>query len=229
MKSIDLLKELEKYPIFTINDLSKLLGKSPEYVAVRVKRLLEQGRIRRIERGKYTLHEDPLIFASHIRYPSYIALWSALRFHDLTTQLPNAVFVCSPTSKKRIDFYGTDIVFVKNANPWGYKKYMHDGFEVFVSDKEKTLIDGLLTGMVPLHEVENAIREVDGKKMVEYAKRTENTSLIKRVGYLLDASGRDYKCLEKWAKYPYTVLDTHFKKDGPKNPKWKLIVNRQND
>jgi predicted transcriptional regulator of viral defense system len=227
MKSIELLKELRAYPLFTVNDLAKILGKNPGYVAVLIKRLLDRKLVQRIERGKYTLHEDPLVFSSHIKYPAYIALWSALRFHNLTTQLPNTVFVCTPASKKSIKFPGTGIVFVKNHHFWGYEKYAYDEFEIFVSDREKTLIDCMLTGKVPLHEVADAITEVDGEKLVEYAKKTKNTSLIKRIGYLLEVSGREYKDLLKWVKYPYAVMDTHFKREGIRNHKWKLMINNR--
>ena len=227
MKDIELLKELRAYPMFTVNDLAKISGKEPGYVAVLIKRLLDRKLVHRIERGKYTLHEDPLVFSSHIKYPSYISLWSALRFHNMTTQLPNTVFVCTPASKNNIKFLGTDIIFVKNHHFWGYEKYTHDGFEIFVSDREKTLIDCILTGEVPLHEAAEAVKEVESEKIIEYAKKTKNTSLIKRTGYLLEVNGEKHKDLLKWVKYPYTVLDKQLKKEGIRNHKWKLIINNK--
>ncbi|MCQ8898325.1 MAG: hypothetical protein NQU48_02650 [Hadesarchaea archaeon] len=57
--------------------------------------------IREIERNKYTLHEDPLLIASSITWPSYISCWAALSHHHLTEQLRTAIHVVTTRSRKR--------------------------------------------------------------------------------------------------------------------------------
>ena len=79
MKAIRLLKILEEYPVFTLNDMAKIVEKNPSYIKTLAYRLRKQNLIHKIERNKYSVHDDALVFASHIYAPSYISLWSALR------------------------------------------------------------------------------------------------------------------------------------------------------
>lgn len=226
IKTIDLLNILRDYPLFTIKNISRVTGKKPDYVKVMINRMLNNGLIYCVERGKYTVHEDPMIFASHIIYPSYICLWSALRFHDMTAQLPNKTFIAASRSKNNIIFYGRKIMFLKTKHLWGYGKYSYDKFEVFVSDKEKTIIDCLLTGDVPLHEAYTAIDYADSGKLIEYGEKTANKSLIKRLGYLLELKGITAPELEKFAGAPNTPLNPMLGTAGKINKKWKLIINQ---
>src|SRR3989344_7428729 len=103
MKTIHLLKKLERLPLFTENDVAKIVNKSPKYIRTLLFRLNKEKLIRRIEKGKYTLHEDVLIFASHIVIPSYISLWTALRYYNMTQQQPTLFFVLSKIKRKNIN------------------------------------------------------------------------------------------------------------------------------
>ena len=66
MKTIELLQKLRAMPVFTVNDLSRILGKSDKYVKVVAYRLCKQGLVKRIERGKYTVYDDAVEIASYI-------------------------------------------------------------------------------------------------------------------------------------------------------------------
>ena len=66
MKTIELLKILQEYPLFTENDVAKIVDKNAGYVKTLLHRLRKQKLIHRVERGKYTVHDDAFIFASHI-------------------------------------------------------------------------------------------------------------------------------------------------------------------
>ena len=224
MNKIELLKILENYPLFGPNDIAKILNKKPSYIKLLTKRMYDKNQIYRIERGKYTLHKDALVFASHIRIPSYLGLWTALRFNGLTTQLPKTIFVCSPVERKDIIFYDQRMKFVKAKHFWGYQKYRYENFEIFVSDNEKTLIDCLLSARVPVDEIMSCINKINARKLVQYAKKTKNNSLIKRVGYILETKKHNCYGLEKLVKPPYIAFDMNLEKKGKLNKKWKLII-----
>lgn len=227
INKISLLNVLKDYPLLTIKDLSRITGKKPDYVKIMVNRMLTGGLIYGVERGKYTMHDDPLVFASHIIYPSYISLWSALRFHDMTTQLPGKTFVTASKSKKNINFLGKEIIFLKTKHLWGYGKCRYDKFEVFVSDKEKTVIDCLLTMEVPLREVYGALDYVNPEKLIEYAEKTGNTSLMKRLGYLLELKGIPVPEQVNFAGTPNTPLNPVLGTAGKISKKWGLIINQE--
>src|SRR3989338_4946809 len=130
MKTIHLLKILERYALFTENDASKIINKSPEYVKTLLYRLNKQNLIKRIEKGKYTLYDDPLIFSSQIVMPSYLSLWTAFRFYNMTQQQPFGLFVMCPISKKKLRFQNSDIMFFKTKHMFGYRKERYGDFDI---------------------------------------------------------------------------------------------------
>ena len=223
MKTIDLLKRLENYPVFTLNDVVKITGQSANYVRIFLHKLAEKKYIKRIERGKYTVHEDPLIFASLLYTPSYLSSWTGLRFYNMTTQLPNWICVMIPVSKKNIKVdEKTRIIFVKTKHMWGYEKVRYGQFDIFIADKEKTIIDCLLTGINSSDIFEALETDMDFGKLITYAQKTKNKALIKRVGFILEKIGKDPQELMSYVDNNYVYLDASQKKNLIKNSKWKV-------
>lgn len=227
MKSYAPIKKLEQYPFFTQNDIAKLTGKAPAYVRTMLYRLAKDGTIKRIERSKYTLHDDAILFASHITTPSYLGLWTAFRHYHWTQQQPFALFVLSPVSKKTVRFEHTVIRFIKTKHLFGYRKERYGDFEIFISDKEKSIVDALLFHL-PFEDVLAALedKDINFEKLAGYAKKTQNISLIKRLGYLLEKKDRNAYSLEPMDSN-YIVLDYLGKKKGKKDTKWRLIINAE--
>jgi len=225
VKTINLLKKLERYPLFTENDAAKIVNKSPKYIRTLLYRLHKLGLINRIERGKYTVHNDAMIFASYLATPSYLGLWTALRYYNMIQQQPFGIFVMSSIQKKSIKLHNTEIIFVYSKHLFGYKKERYDDFDIFMSEREKALVDSLLF-KIPLSYINQALddEEMDFKKLSEYAIKTKNKSLIKRLGYMLET--------EKGSSFGLKAMDNNYvrldylgNKKGKKNRKWKLIIN----
>lgn len=225
MNKIRLLKKLESYPLFTVNDFAKITQKTQEYNRLLLHRLVREGHATRIERGKYTIHENPIIYASHITTPSYLSLWSSLRHYNLTTQIPLSTTVMTAKNKKEINVGEETILFTKTKHMWGYEKINYSGFEVFMSDKEKTAIDGLATMKLPLDEINNAIQECSPDKLVAYAIKTGNKNVMKKTGYLLEHNNKTADKLVGHINGNYVPLEGMRPKVGEKNKKWKIIVN----
>ncbi|MBI2106680.1 hypothetical protein HYT57_01735 [Candidatus Woesearchaeota archaeon] len=226
MKTIHLLKRLERLPLFTENDIAKLTNKGPKYVRTLLYRINKEGLIRRIEKGKYTTHHNEMIFASYITKPSYLSLWTAFRYYNMTQQQPFNIFIMSPVSKKPVKVGDTEIKFSKTKHMFGYIKERYADFDIFIADREKAIIDALLFRL-PLEDVFEAITsETRFEKLAEYAKRTKNISLIKRLGYMLHKkTGNSYglKALDN----NWILLDYLGKKKGKKERNWKIIINAE--
>ena len=62
------------------------------------------------------------------------------------------------------------------------------------------------------------------KKLSEYAKRIENSGVIRRLGYLSETLGI-YVNLPEVKTRNYLYLDPTMPKQGRKNAKWRLIIN----
>ncbi len=232
MDSFSAIEALKDYPVFTMADLSRLLGSSDDYTKTYANRLEQKGRIKRIKRGSYTLYDDPLLVASYLYPPSYISLWAALRFYDATEQLPNSIDVAIPYPARRpIRFQGSTINFFTTKHLFGYSKRSYHGFQIMVADMEKVLVDCLITASVPLDQALNLLgcQGFSYEKLLKYSLMTKNKSLIRRIGYITDhfSNGFDTVPLLKQANpdYNYIPIDYLSSRKGNKDKKWHIIVN----
>ncbi len=234
MKKISFLKELEGYAVFTNKTVRELTHKSKSYTKLLVYRLKKDGLITEIEKNKYTLQKDPLAVASSIVWPSYISCWTAIRYHNLTEQLPQDVFVITTRAKKRrgLSFGNSRILFmrVKPKYFFGFRKGAYGNFTIFIAEKEKALIDSALLKKISFSEL-SAIAmehkdELDMRLLIEYLDKIKNKTLIKRFGFLLEKLGYDfYSELKGFINAPYIPLDYSAARKGKKNKKWKVIEN----
>ena len=157
VETFELLRKLKNYPVFTVDTVCSIKEKNAAYTRVYLNRLASRGLIRRIQRGLFTIHDDPIIIATHIIWPSYVSLWYALRYHDLTEQIPNeiSVLTTSRRNSKQIDFNGVSITFSTIATSYlfGYSRVNISGFEVFMADPEKAIVDSVALRKISITEI----------------------------------------------------------------------------
>jgi predicted transcriptional regulator of viral defense system len=235
-------KLAKKGNVFTINDIVNEFNIQRNVLWVMLSRLEEKGWIKRIEKDKYMIIPlgrekdkytvNEFLIGSLLVDPYAIAYWSALNHYGLTEQIPNTVFIETTSRKKRQEkrIIGVKykIVRVKEHKFFGIGKTWIDYDQINITDKEKTIVDCLdkpqyCGGIV---EVAKAIksREYDEDKLVEYTKKINNTGVIRRLGYLCDYLDIDIR-LPKINTRNYLYLDPTMTHKGPKNSKWRLIVN----
>jgi len=230
--AIELLEYLKKYPVFGTTVVRDKVSKDSSYTNLLIHRLRKRGLVQKIERDKYTVFKEPFLIASRLVWPSYISCWSALKYHNLTEQVPHDITVVTTASKKAITFCNTKIRFVK-LNPkafFGYEKVKRDGFEVFIADAEKSIIDSALLREVSFSELREIILAnkdaISINKFIRYMRRVGNKSLIKRFGYVFEVLGKDcFGRLKRFVDASYIPFDYAKKMGGSKNEKWKVVVN----
>lgn len=216
------LEELaEQRPLFTLNEAERATGIEREYLREKLSRKTKKGELYRVERGKYTAHEDSMIYATHVRKPSYISLWSGLRYYNLTTQQPTKIQVITGSRRKNLE----KIEFYYSSNMFGYWREQYQGFEITVAEKERLLIDILNKGEVPVDETRELVEEIEISKAVSYADRLDKNSVKKRLGFLIEEI-RNQEIGELRVKdRNYNVLDLTKSEEGKNNPRWYLKVN----
>jgi len=234
MDTLRIVKKLEEYPTFNIDTFANIIDKDKTYAKIYLNRLKNRGIVKQIQRNIYTVQEDPLIIASRIVWPSYISLWAAFRYHNLTEQIPNKISVITTRSKSRenIQIMNTTIIF-KKIRPtlfFGFSKIKIQGFEVFIAEPEKALIDAVLLKKISTTEIYSLLREnikdISTKKIVDYILRTKNNALAKRFGWMLESLGCNYaKKLKKQAYKTVIPLDVTRPITGLKDKKWGVIIN----
>jgi len=234
MKSTELLEHFRGEPTFTIKQFNAVNGGSPGYSRLYIHRLKNAGKIHEVRSGIYTTVGDPFIISSRIVWPSYISFWSALRYHNLTEQLPHAIWIITTKYQRKSStrILNTDLYITVTKPQWffGYEKIAKDGYEVFIANPEKAIIDSLLFSKISISEIfqiiSNNKKALRWSKLIKYALQTGNGALIKRVGYLLDVLGHDYIRISRNHIYgPITPLQPGLHAKGNLNRKWKLLVN----
>ncbi len=112
--------------------------------------LRDRGELTRLSRGVYRLaEEEPLAHADLVtvalRVPkAVICLISALAFHELTTEVPHAVYIAIPTDAKEPRLRELPLKvfeFGGDAYTEGVQTHELDGTSVSIYSPEKTLAD----------------------------------------------------------------------------------------
>lgn len=177
------LSSLDQFPYFTGKMLKAFYHDN--YPSTTLVRWMKKSNIRQIEKGKYTLHEDPRMYATTLITPSYCSFRSALYYYQLTNQIPLKLQLVVKKRKKDLD----DITFIASKHVFGYRKELFGGFDFFIAEKEKLLLDCLEKPQegVSIDELQLLLQEkLDQKKIIFYLKKINSVVLIKRTGYLLE-------------------------------------------
>lgn len=115
-----------------------------------IQRLVQQGYLERLDRGLYIAQDSPLtgqesLAIAALRAPEgVICLLSALAFHGIGTQLPNAVWVALPRTAWRPKVTYPKLEVVRHSGPMyslGIKKQVIQGVTVRVYSPAKTVVD----------------------------------------------------------------------------------------
>ena len=114
-------------------------------------RMVKRGDIIRVDRGMYTVPNPKNVSENHDlvqaakRIPhGVVCLISALRFHELTTQIPHEVWIAidGKARKPKIDYPPLSIVrFSGRALTYGVERYELEGVDVPVTSPAKTVAD----------------------------------------------------------------------------------------
>ena len=225
---INIIKDSGK-GVFTISDISRLIGKNRKYSTLYVERLYKRGVLNRAERGKYVLPDtDIVVVATNLVTPSYLSFLSGLYYYHLTTQIPSSLQVVTTRSKKRILYeQGIDFIKFDKKRVFGYNRVKLSGGYAFIGEIEKIIVDILfMPKYCPIGEVLNAFDNIDIEKLVDYALKMESIVTLKRLGYLLELKGIDvYKRLKPYLNKRYDLLNPFLIQSGENNKKWMLKLN----
>jgi predicted transcriptional regulator of viral defense system len=172
--------------------------------------------------------------------PAAIAYWSALNHHGMTEQLPRTVFVATnhPLSHPPKEALGMTfkIIALRPAKFFGIVRDWVDEQPFWITDKEKTIIDGLdlpkYVGGVGeiVKALASAWGELDEAKLREYAAKIGNSAAAKRLGFLMETLGlgNPEALREAVLLAPgFSALDPTLPKKGKYNRRWGLLVNAE--
>jgi predicted transcriptional regulator of viral defense system len=235
---------------FTIEEARQILGHQKEDPTSQfLERLRNKGWIMRIKRGVYVtvplsageetnpqVHEFHV--AMHLVSPAAIAYWTALNHHGMTEQLPRTVFIATNHlvryPPKEVLWFSYKIVSLRTHRYFGIvQDWVEDG-PFNITDKEKTIIDGLdlPENVGGVGEIAKALRtswnQLNRDKLFQYAVRIGNAAVVKRLGFLLETLQLDEpEPLRREAQRSkgYPLLDPRLPRKGKHSRRWGLLVN----
>jgi predicted transcriptional regulator of viral defense system len=237
--------------IFETEDASRLLGRGAKAI---VHRLALKKWVLPLKRGLYAM--VPLnvgvkgadafvvhnfVIASLLVEPYYIGYWSALNHHGLTDQIPRTTFIATTKARHALQVLDAEYYFVKLAHAkfFGWREAEIEGRTVKISDAEKTIADCLdhPEHCGGIEQVARAVyfshEEIDLPRVVRYAKRMNNRTIIKRLGYVLEVTGLLSQYRDLFATYKpssgFSKLDALSPRAGKHNSRWGLLINYRLD
>lgn len=234
----------------TPQDAADALEVDAESAAKRLSRWAADGWLRRVRRGLYigvpvdapdpaSWSEDPLVVAAQV-WPCYFTGWTAAGEWALTDQVFRTT-VLKTTARVRsssVRMLDHDYLLssVSEADmAWGMKTQWRADSRLRFADPARTVIDILDSprlggGMRHGAEILAAyLDEHDPATLVEYGDRLGNGAVFKRLGYALEALGRDLPDLTGACQERVSAGVSMLDPDGPTGgrvlTRWNLRVN----
>ena len=241
--------------VFKTEELAEKLG-SPIKARQMAFRLVKKRWLDRLSRGFYMILElgvgsepkattaSSYYIASKLTSPYYIGYYNVLNNYGWTEQIPLTIYIAT-TNKSTKESYiigGVHYKIIKLSEKkfFGTITKVIDGHAIVISDPEKTIIDALDH---PRHcggisEVSRALynahahKQLDWKKVLEYAEKLGNGAVFKRLGYLVEILELELpddfkKSIEQKITTGYSRLDPEIKTSGKLNSRWNLIINAE--
>ena len=200
MKFIDLLPNLKKTIVFSVQDL-KILDSN--YDTSKTKRWVEKWYLIPVIRWYYTLGEYtnyPMIsshIANSIYKPSYISLETVLHRYGIIPEYPFTITSISTKKTKKFDtdFWNYSYNTVKPDLFWWYDIQKNWKEKILIADLEKAIVDFLYLRKQykdiqdfrwlrwNRQELKN---KLDKNKLDTYAKLVGSPTIIKKINILTD-------------------------------------------
>lgn len=244
-------------PVFMLEDASELTGLTGQSLQNMMRRLTKKGIVSRLKSGLYATvpfelgqtkeyMPNPFLVAGAIARQQlgedggyYISHASAMDLHQMVTQPQFIVYVTTNSQvKSHPRVMGTEYRFVtaQHKHFFGFKKLWIDKSQmVYISDLEKTVLDGL-----KMPEYCGGISEVAKgfwmkrdkikiPKLIDYAEQMDIGAIYRRLGFLLEtyeaATTEELDRLQRKLTKTYAPLDPTLPKEGRHLSRWRLNLN----
>lgn len=241
----------DKKKVAEMADIVRILKCSRGYAYKIASVLCDKEWFERIGRGKYLLipleggpgrvpDMNPYLAGRVLRCPYYFSYATANSYYGFSTQIYNTMFIAVLIQRRSFEFKNAYIKFVTISKRkfFGFEKAKVMGEEIFVAEKEKTIIDSIdkpryVGGILEILQVlDRAKNSIELGKIVDYAIRMHTTPLLQRLGFLFEfvkiklPSELERKLAINLGKN--NVLLGNGKQWGEKgkiNEKWRIIQN----
>jgi len=227
----------------TTSEISDILKKDRVKVNSFMYSLEKEGVAERVEKGKYILNpmffgeaHHPFLIPPLVTDRYFISFHSLLSFYNLIPDPIDTIYVCTPARKRNLLFHGYKYKFfsIKEENYFGYEEIEIQEHKVRVAQIEMLLINCLQQekyagGIEKISKVfEQCKEKIDREKLINYALKIGNQSLLRRLGFIMDrVDMKESKRLEKNIGNfrAVNLSTTSGERIIRRDRKWKLNIN----
>jgi len=251
LTKLDLLNRKFQSP-FSVEEAAQVLEMPPLPMRRLLARFAARGWLTRLRRDTYRtvpmgatnpaeIREDPWLVADHAFSPCYFGGWTACEHWGLTEQLFRDVIVVTERRVRYREVIIQDTKYLLHVRQekafFGLKKVWRSQSQVLVSDPSRTIVDLLdcpsmgggirAVGDCLVHYWNGSHR--NAPQLLEYALKLGNRTVLKRLGYLLEALRLDAAetigvCLGNLSK-GISNLDPDGGDEGRILKRWNLRLN----
>lgn len=234
--------------VFTVDDARAVLGAPDASVRKLLHRLHRKRWIRRLERGKYLIlplaagpeprwAEHEYLIAASLIEPYYLAYATALSYYGYSERPLNPIIIATTRRKRPVTIDNITYRFVTQPPHkfFGHTPISLLGSTIQMAEREKAIADGFdrpdLAGGVlePAKGLWFGSEELDWGKLVTYTLRLRNQAAARRLGFWIELLGLGDETilsrLEVGRGHSYARLEPSGPDHGPRNTRWRLIVN----
>lgn len=250
---------LKKHPVFTRSELEEFVKEHYSGHPGTLEQLIHYhlareniGQVKRglfyvVERG-YTAQDCPvdiMLVTGKMRADAVLAYHTALDLYGHAHSVYNRLYFLTKRSKntETVQFRNYEIkpvqvpkaLLKKGKEQMEVKKYDRSGLEIFVTSRERTLVDmidrpDLSGGWEEIWRSTEGFGFLKMKELVEYTLALDNQTTTAKVGFFLEQYREEYgveakylKQLEKHSPAQPRYMDKSFKK-ATMISRWNLIV-----
>jgi predicted transcriptional regulator of viral defense system len=234
--------------VFTTDEARQTIGDNGAEVARLLHRLTTKRWVQRLERGKYRLipleagpdaqwAEHEFLIGAALVQPYYLAYATALHYYGYSERQPRPVWIATIRRKRPVTTENVTYRFVTLSERkfFGFATVQLLDMPVQIAEREKAIADGFdhpkyCGGVIePAKGLWFGSDELDLARLVEYSQRIGNRTAIRRLGFWLErlelGDPALLQELENCRDRNYALLDPGGRDQGPRDARWRLIVN----
>lgn len=245
--------EAEGVEDVTLEELRRRANVSRGFARKLAHALVKKGWLHRVGRGRYLLspsrygprpvpETDPLRLGSRFVSPYYFGFATAAELWGLFPQASRVYYIVTPRRGRTRWVAAAEFrrVTVAPGRFFGRRPIRRRGETVWVSDVERTVLDGLarpelsggLAGVVQI--LDSAGAKLNWARLERYLRRLGSRALALRLGYLVERLGARTRPPRGWLERlrarpdePYVPLGRarEFGRRGPHDRRWHVIRN----
>jgi len=156
--------------VYSIQQLSNLIGKSRAISTVYSSRLVEKKLATKVMKGTISFVDDPFVIATQLVEPSYLSLNSALLFHEIIQQVPKTIECVTSKNSFRYTHMGVVYHKIPKSLFFGYRRHSKANSYVFVAEPEKAIIDGIYLNVYGKKDIEEFMPKLNHSRLLELAE-----------------------------------------------------------